>query len=378
METFGVGIIGCGNISGIYLHNLPKCAGLKLRGVADIVPAAASAAGQRHGVPVFSVEDLLAQENIQIVVNLTIPDVHTQVSTQILAAGKHPYSEKPLGLDFDQTRAMLEQADAAGLRVGCAPDTFLGAAPRLARRLIGDGKVGDILSGQITIMNHGHEHWHPNPGFYYAPGGGPVLDMLPYYLNALVNLIGPVERVRSVNSTPFAERLVTSDGPLKGKSVPVQTPTTLHSLIEFANGAQIISAASFDVWNHGHAPIELYGRKGSIRVPDPNHFGGQVEIAIGREDWVAHDASDGPLGANNWPPDREANRANYRGAGVADMARAIAENRPHRANGKLALHVLEVMLAIVGAGKQDGPAVLQTTVDQPEILSESDASALFV
>ena len=178
--------------------------------------------------------------------------------------------------------------------------------------------------------------------------------MLPYYLNALVNLIGPVTRVRSVNATPFAERLVTSDGPLKDQTVPVSTPTTLHSLIEFANGAQIISAASFDVWKHGHAPIELYGRKGSIRVPDPNHFGGVVETAIGRADWGAEDVGTRPLGVRNWPLTKEADRANYRGAGVADMAAALRDDRPHRANGRLALHVLEVMLAIVNAKAETG------------------------
>ncbi len=378
METFGVGVVGCGNISGIYLHNLPNCAGIEVRGVADIVPAAAQAASEKYGVPAYSVDDLLARDDIQIVVNLTIPDVHAQVASQILAAGKHPYSEKPLGIDFAEAKAMLDQADAAGLRVGCAPDTFLGAGPRLARQIIADGEVGQILSGQITIMNHGHEHWHPNPGFYYVPGGGPVMDMLPYYLNALVNLIGPVARVRSVNSAPFAERLVTSDGPMNGKTVPVTTPTTLHSLLEFENGAQIISAASFDVWNHGHAPIELYGTKGSIRVPDPNHFGGDVEVAIGREDWQVRDPGEMPLGRNNWPVGETANTANYRGAGLSDLAMALREDRAHRANGQLALHVLEVMLAIVNAKPEDGPVEIVTSADQPELLSEGDADRLFV
>lgn len=377
MEVFGVGIIGCGNISGIYLHNLPKGAGLELRGVADIMPAAAKAKADEHGVPAYTVDQILARDDIQIILNLTIPDVHAQVSSQIVAAGKHVYSEKPLGVDFAETKAMLEQADAAGLRVSCAPDTFLGAGARTARKLIADGVVGDILSGQITIMNHGHEHWHPSPGFYYLPGGGPVMDMLPYYLNALINLIGPVRRVRSVNSMPFAERLVTSDGPLKDQKVPASTPTTLHSLLEFENGAQIISAASFDVWKHGNTPIELHGSKGSIRVPDPNHFGGDVALAVGREDWKPHDTGAMPMGVNNWPLNKEFDRANYRAAGVAEMAMAIREDRPHRANGALALHVLEVMLAIVNAKADDGPTMIETTVTQPDLLTEDQAAALF-
>ncbi|PCJ88120.1 MAG: oxidoreductase [Hyphomicrobiales bacterium] len=376
MDTLGVGLIGCGNISSIYLNNVPTFQGLELRGVSDIAPEAAKAQGAKYNVPVFTVDELLARDDIDIVINLTIPDVHLAVSMDILRVGKHVYSEKPLGIDFAEAKKMVAEADKRGLCIGCAPDTFLGAGGRLSRKLIDDGLVGDILSGTVFIMSHGHEHWHPNPGFFYKHGGGPVFDMCPYYIHALVNLLGPVKCVRSIATTGFAERTVSADGPLKGKKVAVETPTTMHALLEFISGANIMLGASWDVWAHGHLPIELYGTKGSIRVPDPNFFGGAVETLIGREDWVKHQTASMPMGALNWPLDKP-DRANYRSLGIAEIAAKVRSGSPQRVSGNLALHTLEVMIAIVDGNADGTPVEIATQIPQPAVLAEDDAQALF-
>lgn len=376
MSTTGIGIIGCGFISSIYLTNMPLFKGLEMRGVADLNHDNAVAQGEKFGVPAYSVDELLARDDIGIILNLTIPDVHVEISSNIIAAGKSVYSEKPLGVDFEAAKELVAQAKAAGQSIGCAPDTFLGAGGRLARSIINDGSIGNILSGTVFIMSHGHEHWHPNPEFYYQHGGGPVLDMGPYYLHALINLLGPVARVRSIAASGFKERIVTSEGPRTGDSIPVETPTTMHALLEFKSGANIMFGASWDVWSHGHLPIELYGSKGSLRVPDPNFFGGKIETAIERGDWTEHETGDMPMGKLNWPEDKPT-LANYRALGIAEMAAHIQNGTPHRSSGDLALHALEIMLAIVEGSADGGPVEIQTALDQPAILAEDDAQALF-
>jgi predicted dehydrogenase len=210
---------------------------------------------------------LLAHEDIEIVVNLTIPAAHSPVSLAVLSAGKHVFSEKPLATDLGLGRRVVEEAHSRGLLVGCAPDTFLGAGGRLARRLIDEGLVGRVLSGAAFIMSHGMEHWHPDPEFFFKPGGGPVLDMGPYYISTLVNLIGPVSRVTALTGSGFPDRLVTAEGPREGQRITVETPTSAMSLLEFAAGAHVVFGASWDVWKHSHPPIELYGTEGSLRVP---------------------------------------------------------------------------------------------------------------
>ena len=376
METLGVGLIGCGNISGIYLRNLPRCAGLEVRAVADARPEAAKAQGAKFDVPAISVDALLARDDIDIVVNLTVPDAHAPVIGQALAAGKHVFSEKPLATDLAAARALVADAEARGLRIGCAPDTFLGAGGRLTRKLVDDGTVGRILSGTAFILSHGMEHWHPDPEFFFKPGGGPVLDVGPYYIHTLVNLLGPVARVRSVTATGFEERLVTAEGPRKGDRITVETPTTALAILEFAAGAQIMLGASWDVWAHGHMPLELYGTEGSLRVPDPNFFGGVVEATERSGDWTAHDSAPMAMGAPNWPADAP-RVANYRALGVAELAHAVRTGGPHRASGRLALHALEVMLAIV-AGSPDGrPVEITTAIDRPAPLPEEEAAGYF-
>src|SRR5690349_4682055 len=233
MNALNVGIIGCGNISGIYLQNIPAYEGITLKACADMRPEVAQAQASRYGIEARSVDGLLASDDIDLVVNLTIPSAHFGVSLAALTAGKHVFSEKPLAVDFAQGRRLVDEAEARGLLLGCAPDTFLGAGGRLARKLVDNGKVGRILSGTAFLMSHGMEHWHPDPEFFFKPGGGPILDMAPYYLSALVNIIGPVKRVVSMAGIGFPERTITTESsPRKGEKIVVETPTHVQALLE--------------------------------------------------------------------------------------------------------------------------------------------------
>jgi predicted dehydrogenase len=382
MDTLNVGIIGCGNISGIYLQNIPAYRGLKLHACADMRPEIAQAQASRHGIEAMSVDQMLASPDIDLVVNLTIPAAHFGVSLAALSAGKHVFSEKPLAVDFEQGRKLVDEAEARGLLLGCAPDTFLGGGGRLARNLIDDGSVGRILSGTAFLMSHGMEHWHPDPEFFFKPGGGPIFDMAPYYLSTLVNLIGPVKRVFAMSSIGFSERIITTESsPRKGESITVETPTSVMALLEFASGAQVTLSMSWDVWKHGHPAIELYGTEGSLRVPDPNFFGGHVEVTERGGDWRAVDSSDMPLGAPNWrspnwAPDMPS-RANYRALGLADLASAALKGTPHRSSGRLGLHVLEVMHSILEGAATGQPKAITTTLERPATLDDRDAAALW-
>jgi predicted dehydrogenase len=332
MDKVGIGIIGCGNISDAYLKAAAGFPLLDIRGVADIRPEAAVAAAARHGLLAQSVDALLRDDSVEIIVNLTIPAVHVEVGLQVLEAGKHVHSEKPLGLSVAQAGPLLEQAARRGLRVGCAPDTFLGGGHQSCRALVDQGVLGDVVAGTAFFMCPGHERWHPNPAFYYQAGGGPMLDMGPYYITALVNLIGPVARVSGITSRHRALRTITSE-PRKGQSMEVTVDTHVAGTLEFASGAVVSIATSFDVPKHTCKPIELHGTQASLQVPDPNRFGGPVVLASLGQDWV------------DLPITHAYHDGNFRSIGVADMAHALRSGRPHRASGELAWHVLEVMEA---------------------------------
>jgi predicted dehydrogenase len=381
MDALNIGIVGCGNISGIYFQNVPAFRGVALRACADIRPEAAQAQASRFGIEALTVDALLAREDVDLVVNLTVPSAHFGVSLAAIRAGKHVFSEKPLAVDFEQGRKLVDEAETRGVLLGCAPDTFLGAGGRLARRLVDEGAVGRILSGTAFLMSHGMEHWHPDPEFFFKPGGGPILDMAPYYLSAIVNLIGPVKRVFAMSSIGFPERIVTAESPRKGARIAVETPTHVTALLEFASGAQVSLCMSWDVWKHGHPPIELYGTEGSLRVPDPNFFGGVVELTEKGGDWRVEDASAMPLGAPNWRSPNWApeapSRANYRALGLADLASAVLHGRPHRATGRLALHVLEVMHCILEGAATGLPMPVTTSLERPAVLDEEEAAALW-
>jgi predicted dehydrogenase len=371
-----IGLIGCGNISDIYLTNAARFPDIAFVACADIKAEAAARQAARYAIAPRSVEALLKSEDVDIVLNLTIPEAHATVSQGAIAAGKHVYTEKPLATRLADGVALIEAARAKGLRVGCAPDTVLGAATQCARRAIDDGTVGKPLLGIATVLSHGMENWHPNPDFFFRPGGGPVFDMGPYYLTTLVTLLGPVASVLALGQIGFAERVITTpSSPFRGQSIKVETLTSLEALLEFRSGAQIIFLASWDVWAHGLMPIELFGAKGSMRVPDPNWFGGTVSLTAGHGPWTDHANVASTFGRPNWPV-ADPHIANYRGLGLAEMARAIAENRPHRANGEVGLHVLAVMAGILEAATERRRVDIAQSCDRPAPLEEAEAATL--
>lgn len=359
MEPVGIGIIGCGNISDAYLKAIAGFSNLKVVGLADLRPEAAQAKAAQHGHAAFGVDELLRHDAVEVIVNLTIPAAHVAVGLQAVAAGKHVHSEKPLGLNLADARRLIDAAEARGVRVGCAPDTFFGGGHQTCRALVDAGAIGRPLAGTAFFQCPGHERWHPSPAFYYAVGGGPMLDMGPYYVTALVNLIGPVARVSGITSRVRDTRTITSE-PLRGQTIPVEVATHVAGTMEFVNGAVVSIAMSFDVPKHRHAPIELYGTAASLQVPDPNRFGGPVELAridqgvVG--DWaeqpLTHGYADG----------------NFRGIGVADLALALRSGRAHRASGALALHALEVMEAFQVSSDTGRHVTITTRPERPAAL----------
>jgi predicted dehydrogenase len=331
---------------------------LDIRGLADMNEEAAKARADEFGLQAKSIDALLADPSVEIIVNLTIPKAHVEVGQRALEAGKHAYSEKPLGINFAEGKRLADAAKAKGLRIGSAPDTFLGGGHQTARRLIDEGVLGQPVGGTATFMCPGHERWHPNPAFYYEVGGGPMLDMGPYYITDLVNLFGPVAKVAGFAFAPRNERLITSE-PKNGEKIPVHVATHVSGVLAFRNGAVVQVGMSFDVAGHKHVPLEIYGTEGTLIVPDPNHFGGEVQL-LKKGGQFEPQALSSPYADGN-----------YRSIGIADMAYAIRENRPHRANGDLALHVLEVMEAFQTASDSGTTVSITTEVERPAPLETS-------
>ncbi|TBR37547.1 Gfo/Idh/MocA family oxidoreductase [Marinomonas agarivorans] len=373
-KQLGVGLIGCGSISTSYLDLAPQFKGFDIIACADLnMDTATALAANYDGLEARTVEALLASDDIDIIVNLTIPAAHYQVSTQILQAGKHVYSEKPFVLSLEEGLKLQALAKEKGLRVGSTPDTFLGGSHQQARALIDQEAIGDVLSGTCHVMSRGMEHWHPNPDFFFKIGGGPVLDIGPYYITNLIQLLGPVASVIAKSTTPRKKRLITSS-PRNGDFIDVETPTTIHAVLEFENGALITLGTSWDVQAHQHSPIELYGSKGSLYIPDPNFFGGQLTMTSG-PDKVALPEWQHPFAIPNQIHGDKA-LANYRTAGLADMIQAIQSNRPHRCSQELALHGVEVMLAILQAGETGQAVPITTQCEQPAALDGTLAQTL--
>ncbi len=371
-----IGLVGCGNISDIYLQNGPRFRDIVFTACADLSADAANRQAERYAIDGRGVNDLLKSDDVDIVLNLTIPEAHAEVSLQAIEAGKHVFSEKPLATAVADGAAIVAAAEARGLRLGAAPDTVLGAGVQEARALIDAGAIGKPLTGLAAVMSHGMEHWHPNPGFFFRPGAGPVFDMGPYYLSALVTLLGPVASVQAAGQIGFAERTVTTPGSsMHGQSIKVETLTNVHALLDFASGAHVTFLASWDVWKHGVPPIELHGQKASLRLPDPNWFGGDLLIAGKSEDWRTIRTDGKTFGVKNWPTGAP-KIANDRGLGLAEMARAIVEQRPHRANGSIALHVLAVMAGILEAAAECRRVAISPACEQPDPLREADAKGL--
>ncbi len=347
-----IGLIGCGNISQQYKDGCDHYAGIELAFVSDLDTSRASARAAEWGVPKSgSPEQLLADPEVELVVNLTIPGAHAQVDRMILEAGKHVYSEKPLARSVSEARVVLALASERGLRLGCAPDTFLGSSHQTARRAIDGGLIGRPTSATAFMQCRGHEHWHPSPQFYYQAGGGPLLDMGPYYLANLVQLLGPVEKVTGFVGKAFGEREILSK-PLSGTRMPVEIDTHIGAVLSFVNGVICTMVMSFDVASHTLPNIQVHGTLGSLDIPDPNGFGGAVRhCAWGQSAWE--------------PLPSVFEDAGKRGAGPQDMARAIRTSTPHRPSAELALHVLEAMEAVLTAGQTGRVVTLTTTCDRP-------------
>jgi predicted dehydrogenase len=351
------GVIGCGAISNAYFEATKRFPMLEITACADIMLDRAQAKAAEHNVPnAYTVEQMIADPNIDIVINLTIPVAHYDVTKAALLAGKHVHVEKPLTVTRAQGKELLEIAKEKGLRIGCAPDTFLGGGYQMARKLIDDGAIGTPVSASAQMLCRGHESWHPAPEFYYKAGGGPMFDMGPYYLTALVHLLGPIKRVTGSTRTTFAERTITSQ-PLNGTKITVETPTHISGVLDFASGVMVTLTTSFDV--HGaphHAPILLYGTDGVLALPDPNSFGGPISLWTPQtKEWV-----DVPIefGYQN----------GSRGVGAADIAYAIRTGRPHRVSGDLAYHVLEAMWGFHDASDSGTHYAMQSTVERPAAL----------
>lgn len=373
-KELGVGIIGCGNISITYLALAPLFKGIKMLACADLNPEAAQLRAKEYGVKAQTIDELLANDELDVIVNLTIPDAHFSVSKAMLEAGKHVYSEKPLVLSLEEGEELRRIGKEKSLAIGCAPDTFLGGAHQLARKYIDEGGVGRITSGTCHVMSAGMEMWHPNPRFFFLKGGGPILDLGPYYVANLINLIGPVKRVAALTSMANPTRTITSQ-PLAGQTIPVETPTNIHALLEFVSGATITMSASWDVWSHRHANMELYGTEGSLYVPDPNFFGGLVEASGRDKDIKPLPEWDHPFSKANQEHPNGA-RANYRAAGLADMAMALIEKRDPRCSLDRSLHGIDVLTSILKSGEEGRFIDMTTTCTQPEPLGIDEALAL--
>ena len=352
MEKVKIGIIGTGNIFRAYIKGCRAFRILEIAACADIDLDKAKSKAAEFRVPrACSVEELLADPEIQIAVNLTIPQAHAKVSLAAIDAGKHVQSEKPLAVTREDGQKILAAAKEKGVLVGCAPDTFLGGGQQTCRKLIDDGWIGEPVAAVGFMIGHGPESWHPNPDIFYQTGAGPLFDVGPYYLTGLVNLLGPVRRVSSTARISFPERTATSEQHY-GRKFPVEVPTHVSGALDFVSGLVGTLITSFDVWASNLPRIEIYGSQGSLSVPDPNIFGGRVLIRR--------------AGASEWSEVPHTHNPDVgRGIGVAEMAYAITHSRPHRTNGELAYHVLDLMHAFVESSETGRHIEIKSCCTQP-------------
>jgi predicted dehydrogenase len=352
VSTTRIGIIGCGNISPVYAKTLGELAWIEIGGFVDGIPERAEQFAERYGGVALDLPDMLGDRSIDAVVNLTPAHVHASVSRTCLEAGKPVFSEKPLGIDLEEGRSLVELANEKGLRLGCAPDTFLGAGLQAARTAIDRGMIGEPIAANGFMLGFGPEWWHPNPESFYLPGAGPLFDMGPYYLTALVHLLGPARSISGSAKIGIAERVVHAKGRV-GDVVQATTPTHVSSMIDFVSGASATLVTSFDVKATRFRNIEVYGTEGTLALPDPNTFGGPLKI----RNILADDWREIPLPTPNVPQQR--------GIGLADMLSATSAKRPHRASAELALHVLELMSSTLRSSDEGRRIDLTTTCERP-------------
>ncbi len=355
MGKIRIGIIGCGNISDIYLQNLNRnFRTTKVTALADLVVDRARSQAEKYKVPrVLATDELLADSDVDVVLNLTTPQGHYEICKKALLAGKPVYVEKPLAISLEDGRELQRLARQRGLLLGAAPDTFLGAGIQTCVELIDQGVIGRPIGATAFMTGHGHESWHPDPEFYYQAGGGPMFDMGPYYLTALFAMLGPARRLTGSTAISFAERMITSEKKY-GQKIKVEVPTHVAGIIDFASGAVGTILTSFDVWAAELPRIEIYGSEGTLSVPDPNTFGGPVRLRLAGGDQFKDIELTRPYAVNS------------RGLGVADLGRAWQEKKQdHRASGDLALHVLEAMHLFHEASDSGSHQLMQSSFTRP-------------
>lgn len=351
-----VGLIGCGSASGLYLDGSKQFDNVRFAACADLVHVKAQLTARAFNIPkVYRVEELLADPLVNIVLNLTHPQAHADIGIAALESGKHLYQEKPLAVELNDARLMSEIATKKGLRIGCAPDSFLGGGLQTCRELIDKGAIGEPVACTAFMLCHGHEDWHPSPDLFYRYGGGPMFDMGPYYLTALISLLGPIASVAASAKMTSNERVITSQ-PRYGQKIKVEVPTHIAGILNFVGGVVGTIIMSFDVWASELPSIEIYGTEGTLSVPDPNTYGGPVRLfSTRRKSWY------------EVPVTRRFSKQS-RGLGLAEMIHAIRHGSVHRANDDLAYHVLEALHRFQDASLQGKQIALASTCLRPEPL----------
>ena len=376
-----IGLIGCGNIAETYFRSQEYFNNINFVACADKFPEAAVKCAEQYNIKALSVDEILKDNDIDIILNLTIPQAHFEVSKLALEAGKHVYSEKPMSINYNDAKYLLELASRNNLYFGNAPDTFLGGGGQLSRELIDKGEIGKILTGNFIFAFPGVQEFHPNPESWFQFGGGPVIDMGPYFFTTLVNLLGPAKNVRARGKL-FSNHREYLVGPKKGQSFDVEIPTSVMLDVEFVNETIVQGFISFDVQNHARNHMELYGTNGSLVVPDPNMFGGPVILSheLGSE-WKEISVENKYLGKTNiinhsGRSNEAPKQSNYRGIGLAEMIYSIENNRKHRCNDQLALHVLDLIESTILAAESKKEIQLRSSCEQPKPLIEEEIKIL--
>ena len=371
-----VGVLGVGSIAPVYVRNAARMRNYRVVAVAGRDAARTQARAAAWGVAAETPDRLLARDDIDVILNLTPPTAHYATTMAALQAGKSVFCEKTLGITLEEAAALADFADQRGLRLGVAPDTILGAGLQKARALIDAGAIGRPLMATASILYHGADDWHPNPAFFYrAPGGGPVHDVGPYMLAALMALLGPIERVCATGFRGFDARTFTAEGPQKGLTVPVEVMTSALALATFRSGVQAALTTSWDVWRNSQPDLEIHGTLGSLSLPHPNWHGGPLKFARPRGEWETVSLDGARLDVPNWPPEQPV-ECNYRGIGVAEMIDAMERGQPHRTPADLAVHVVEAADAIVASAQSGAPVSLKLTPPRPAPFGPADVARL--
>lgn len=371
MKKAGIGVIGCGDIAEIYLKNIALYDNIELVAVANRTRSRAEEKAKLHGCKVMEVDELINCPDIDIILNLTNPDAHYSLNLKALDAGKHVYSEKPLAATFEQAKDLVKTAKEKGLLIGCAPDTFLGARPQTMRKMLDEGWIGEPVAASAFFANRGPENYHPGPAPWYKEGGGPTLDIGPYYMSFLVHMFGAAESVVSMSKISFEERTITN-GPLYGEKVKVEVPTHVTGTVKFKNGVLCTVILSFDVCDTMLPRVEIYGKEGTMIMHDddplggPDRYGGPLLYRrIEDADFRMGPADDVPRTPWKDVPLCFDYRENSRAIGLSDMARAVLKGGDFRANGDFALHSLEIQHALIESAKTLTPYILTTTCERP-------------